>query len=274
MLLGRLLAETSSVGLSFRVLLARRFGRRDPLEGLGGLSGEIDAALFEEIAERRAGHGGGDGEDVLSLLMAARFEDGSEMGERELRDQLVTLLLAGHETTATALAWTFELLAHNPGALGRLVTELDAGDDRYLRAVISESLRLRPIVPLAGRQLAAELVVGDLRLPAGTDVTPAIWLVHTREDLYPEPYAFRPERFLENPPSTYGWIPFGGGVRRCLGAAFAELELRIVIEEVLRGVVLTAASRRSERVVRRNVTFAPAHGTRVRASRPGANRRG
>jgi cytochrome P450 len=267
-LLPRLLGETSSAGLSFRVLLARRFGWRDPLEGLAGLTGEIDATLFEEIAERRSGGGRGDGGEVLSLLMAARFEDGSEMSDRELRDQLVTLLLAGHETTATALAWTFELLLRNPPVLARLRAELDGDEgEGYLRAVISESLRLRPIVPLAGRKLASDLVVGSMTLAAGTDVTPAIWLTHTRADLYPQPYEFRPERFLENAPTTYGWIPFGGGVRRCLGAAFAEMELRIVLEVVLRGVVLEAASRRAERVVRRNVTFAPRHGTRVVARR-------
>jgi cytochrome P450 family 135 len=136
--------------------------------------------------------------------------------------------------------------------------------------VISESLRLRPVVPLAGRRLASDLNVDGLSLPAGTDVTPAIWLTHTRADLYPEPYAFRPERFLEDSPTTYGWVPFGGGIRRCLGAAFAEMEMRVVLETVLRRRVLSPASGRAERVMRRNVTFSPRDGTRVRSRRRSA----
>ena len=267
-----LLGDTASPILQFRVLLSRRLRRGDPLAGLRELIVEIDELLLAEIAERRAdldpdpGHP--EREDILSLLVAARFEDGGEMSDREVRDQLITLLLAGHETTATALAWTFDLLLRNPRTLARLTAEVDAGEgDAYLRAVISESLRLRPVVPLAGRRLASELSVEGLSLPAGTDVTPAIWLTHTRPDLYPEPYAFRPERFLEDPPTTYGWIPFGGGIRRCLGAAFAEMEMRIVLEAVLRRCALSPASGRAEHLTRRNVTFSPRHGTRVR-SRP------
>jgi len=194
-----------------------------------------------------------------------------------VRDQLVTLLLAGHETTATALAWTFDLLTHNPVVLERLRAELrEQEGDRYLRAVVTESLRLRPVVPLAGRRLASDLDVDGFRLPAGTDVTPAIWLTHTRADLYPQPHAFRPERFLDDAPSTYGWIPFGGGVRRCLGAAFAELEMRVVLGCVLEALEVSAVSARPERVQRRNITFAPRHATRVRVvpasapSRPAA----
>jgi len=165
------------------------------------------------------------------------------------------------------LAWTFDLLLRHPAVLARLTSEVDAGEDAYLRATVSESLRLRPVVPLAGRRLASELQGGGLSLPAGTDVTPAIWLTHTRADLYPEPYAFRPERFLDNPPSGYGWIPFGGGVRRCLGASFAELEMRVVLETVLRRSVLQPASSKAERVTRRNVTFSPRRGTLVRSRR-------
>ncbi len=172
-------------------------------------------------------------DDILSVLMPARFEDGDGMTDVDLRDQLMTLLLAGHETTATALAWTFDLLLRHPEPLQRLRDSLEAGEDDYLRATITESLRLRPVVPLAGRRLNAELSVDGLTLPAGTDVTPAIWLAHTRADVYPEPFAFRPERFLDEAPDTYAWIPFGGGVRRCIGAAFAEFEMRIVLREVL-----------------------------------------
>ncbi len=266
--LPQLLGETASLGLQLRVLLAGRFTRPDPLKGLRKLLDGIDELLFAEIAERRAEGDSAGREDILSLLIAARFEDGEAMEDRDLRDQLLTLLLAGHETTATALAWTFDLLLGNPAALARLTAEVDAddGEDAYLRAVVSESLRLRPVVPLAGRRLASELELDGLTLPPGTDVTPAIWLTHTRPDLYPEPYAFRPERFLESAPPTYGWIPFGGGIRRCLGAAFAELEMRVVLETVLRERTLEPVSGRAERITRRNVTFSPRNGTQVRAT--------
>jgi cytochrome P450 family 135 len=258
--LGRLLATTASPGLQFGVLLARRFGGPDPLERLQAQLGEIDALLAAEIAERRADPR----EDILSLLVTARFEDGAPMDDAEVRDQLMTLLLAGHETTATALAWTFDLLLRHPPVLARLVEELDDGEeDAYLRAVVTESLRLRPVVPLAGRRLASELRADGHVLPPGTDVTPAIWLAHTRADRYPEPFAFRPERFLDGGPSTYAWVPFGGGVRRCLGAAFAEMEMRIVLEELLRRRTPRGVSGRAERVARRNVTWSPRGGTRI-----------
>ena len=260
--LGRLLASTSSAGLQFGVLLSRRLGGPDPLARLEALAGEIDALLAEEIAERRANPR----EDILSMLVTARFEDGGTMEDAEVRDQLMTLLLAGHETTATGLAWTFDLLLRHPRALARLVAEVDAGEETYLRAVVAESLRLRPVVPLAGRRLTAELRVDGHVLPPGTDVTPAIWLTHTRADRYPEPFAFRPERFLESAPATYAWIPFGGGVRRCLGAAFAEMEMRVALAEILRRRVLRPASAGAERVARRNVTFSPGNGTRVVAA--------
>ena len=275
-LLPLLLSETASPALQFRVLLSRRLGlssrsdgsgRGDLLQRLARLIGEIDEVLLAQIAERRSDPALAEYDDILSLLLTARFEDGTAMSDREIRDQLVTLLLAGHETTATALAWTFDLLLHYPATLSRLTAEVDAGEDAYLRAVISESLRLRPVVPLAGRRLASDLNVDGLRLPAGTDVTPAIWLTHTRADLYPEPYAFRPERFLEDSPATYGWIPFGGGIRRCLGAAFAEMEMRVVSQAILQRAVLTPASPQLERPTRRNVTFSPRQRTMVRSVR-------
>ncbi len=267
-LLRSLLGATSSPVLQFRVLLARRLERGEPLAELGRVTAEIDEILLSEIAERRGDPGSVERDDILSLLVNAQFEDKTEMSDREVRDQLITLLLAGHETTATALAWTFDLLLHNPATLHLLRDELGAGsEDAYLRAVIAESLRLRPVVPLAGRRLVSDLNVEGLSLPAGTDVTPAIWLTHTRSDLYPEPYAFRPERFLESPPTTYGWVPFGGGVRRCLGASFAEMEMRVMLKAVLERCELQAADPKPEFARRRNVTFSPRHGTVVR-SRP------
>ena len=272
-LLPQLLDATSSPAVSLRVLAARRLGRPDPLERFAGLQAEIDEILLADIAARRAQAAAERGGDVLSLLLGARFEDGSQMSDRELRDQLVTLLLAGHETTATALAWAFDLLLHNPAPLARLRAELREGGDAYLRAVVTESLRTRPVLPLAGRRLAAPLRADGYTLPAGTDVTPAIWLTHMRPDLYPRPREFRPERFLETPPSTYAWIPFGGGVRRCVGAAFAELEMRTVLAAVLGRLELHSAASAPEAIARRNVTFAPRTGTRVRVTRRGAPRR-
>jgi cytochrome P450 len=263
-LLPQLLNSTASVSLQFRVLISRRFERTDPLSFLRELSAEIDDVLFAEISQRRGDPNLEQREDILSLLVLAKFEDGGGMSDSELRDQLVTLLLAGHETTATALAWTADLLVRNPHVLETLTREIDAGNgDAYLRATINESLRLRPVVPLAGRKLTSDLEVNGHTLPAGTDVTPAIWLTHTRPDLYPEPYAFRPERFLGERPATYGWVPFGGGVRRCLGASFAEMEMRVVLTEMLRRRTLQAAVPGAERPTRRNVTFSPRHGTRL-----------
>jgi cytochrome P450 len=257
----RLLHRTSSPALQFGIFFAARFGVPGPLERLERENAELDELLLTEIAQH-----GEDGDDILSLLKAARFEDGQPMSDREVRDQLVTLLLAGHETTATALAWTFDLLLRHPDVHRRLVRAVDDGDDAYLRATVTEALRLRPVVPLAGRRLGADLVTDDLHLPAGTDVTPAIWLTHTNPDAYEDPYAFRPERWVDRKPDTYAWVPFGGGVRRCLGAAFAELEMRVVLSAVLRRRMLQPVTTRAERVARRNVTFSPAKGTRLVAA--------
>ncbi|MCD6014729.1 MAG: cytochrome [Solirubrobacterales bacterium] len=261
--LAEMLVDTASPRLQLRLLLARRLGRPDPIEELRQRTAAADDLLRAEITERRADPGLGDRDDILSMLVAARFEDGERMGDDELRDQLITLLLAGHETTATALAWTVDLLLRNPGPMARLRAELEGGGDDYLRAVISEALRLRPVVPLAGRRLGSELRAGPYRLPPGTDVTPAIWLAHTRPEAYPDPLAFRPERFLAGAPETYAWIPFGGGVRRCLGAAFAEFEMRIVLRELLARCELRGARSAPERIARRNITFSPRRGTPV-----------
>jgi cytochrome P450 len=223
---------------------------------------ESDEILFAEIADRRADAELESREDILSMLVAARFDDGSAMSDAEVRDQLMTLLLAGHETTATALAWAFDLLFRAPDKLERLREELaaDVGYE-YLDAVIKETLRVRPVVPFVGRQLKDATELGGYDLPAGTDVMPAILLAHTRPDVYPDPYEFRPERFLEDSPETFGWIPFGGGTRRCIGAAFAEFEMRVVLSTILRRVTLRPATDRPERIVRRNVTLSPRGGT-------------
>ncbi len=263
-LLGGLLSEASSISIQLRVLATRRIGGADRvMRRFDERLSRIDELLYAEIAEHRTKGDLEDRDDILSALILGRFEDGEGMTDTDLRDQLMTLLLAGHETTATALAWTFDLLLRHRAILGRLRDSLEAGEEDYLRATITESLRLRPVVPLAGRRLAKDLVADGLSLPAGTDVAPAIWLAHTRAESYPEPFAFRPERFLEDAPDTYAWIPFGGSVRRCIGGAFAEFEMRIVLREVLTRCELHKADPMPERVTRRNVTLSPKDGTRV-----------
>ena len=261
--LTKVLEETASPFTQLIGLATRRFGSRGPWAKFEGQLKAVDELLYAEIAERRAKDDLEERDDILSALMLARFEDGGGMSDTELRDQLMTLLLAGHETTATALAWTFDLLLRHAQPLQRLRDSLEAGEDEYLRGTISESLRLRPLVPLAGRRLNEDLEVDGLTLPAGTDVTPAIWLAHTRADVYPEPFAFRPERFLEEAPDTYAWVPFGGGVRRCIGAAFAEFEMRIALREVLTRCELHKADPGPEKIGRRNITLSPRDGTPV-----------
>jgi cytochrome P450 len=262
-MLSTVLTETASPRAQLVGLATRRFGGRGPWARFEGQLREVDELLFAEIAEHRSKPDLEQRHDILSMLMRAEFEDGGTMSDKELRDQLMTLLLAGHETTATALAWTFDLLLRHPQPLARLRDELAAGEDEYLRATITESLRLRPVLPLAGRRLSTELVADGLELPAGTDVSPAIWLTHTRADLYEDPFAFRPERFLDAGPDTYGWIPFGGGIRRCIGASFAEFEMRIVLREVLTRCDLHKASPLPEQTGRRNITLSPKGGTPV-----------
>ncbi len=186
------------------------------------------------------------------------------MDDREIRDQLMTLLVAGHETTATALAWAFDFLLHDPAALARAREAARDGDDAFLDAIGTESQRLRPVITSVGREIPAPAELGGMELPAGTSVMASIYLVHTRPDVYPDPYAFRPERFDGTRPDTFAWLPFGGGVRRCIGAAFAQLEMRVVLREVLLGADLTAAEPKHERPKLAGITLVPSGGTRVR----------
>jgi cytochrome P450 len=221
----------------------------------------VDGLIHREIGERRTSGDFEDRDDVLSLLLRARHEDGAPMTDSELRDELLTLLTAGHETTATGLSWAFERLLRTPPVLERLLDTLD--DDEYLDAVVKETLRTRPVVVDVARRLTREEEVGGYRLPAGTLVLPAIAAVHVRPDLYPDPHAFRPERFFDGRTEQYAWIPFGGGVRRCIGASFAQVEMKVVLREVLRRVRLRAPSRRPERARIQHVTVVPARGARV-----------
>jgi cytochrome P450 len=222
----------------------------------------VDAAVFEAIAARRAQGDLSGRDDILSLLLQARHEDGSPMSDQELRDELMTILIAGHETTATALSWAIERLLRLPGGMERL----REGDDDYADAVIKETLRLRPVLPAVVRQVKQPITVGGVDFAPGVTLTPCIHLVHRRPDVYPEPARFRPERFLEQPAGTYTWLPFGGGVRRCLGAAFAQFEMKVILQVVARERRLEATTPQAERVRRRAITLTPGRGTEVVAS--------
>ncbi len=223
----------------------------------------IDEAIAELIAERRRDPSLGEREDILSLLLEARHEDGSPMSGVELRDELLTLLVAGHETTATALSWAFERLTRSPDVLRRLEDEVAAGEEDYLDAVIAETLRLRPVISIVLRRLTEPMEIAGYELPAGVSVAPCIYLMHRREDIYPEPDRFRPERFLESPPGTYTWIPFGGGVRRCIGAAFAQFEMKAVLRAVVSRTRLTPSEPGAESSRRRAITHVPSRRARV-----------
>jgi cytochrome P450 len=223
----------------------------------------VDELLHREIAERRASEDTAERDDVLSMLVEARHEDGSPMSEAEMRDELLTLLVAGHETTATALSWAMERLVRHPEKLERLRDEVLAGEEAYLTATIQETLRLRPVIVLVARRLTEPVEIGGYELPAGVTVTPSIHLIHRDPEVYPEPQRFLPERFLENPPGTYTWIPFGGGVRRCLGAAFAQFEMAVVLEELVRRRRIRPARPQSERPFRRAITETPRHNAEV-----------
>ena len=217
--------------------------------------GPVEEAALAEVRRRRAEPTPAR-PDIVSMLIAARREDGSPLGEAELRDELLTLLSDG--PTSTTLAWTFERLLRNPATLARARREIDEDlGDAYLDAVVKETLRLRPPVPVVVRRLRAPMRLAGRDLPAGTVVAPCIHLLHRDPRHYPEPLRFRPERFLEQPAGTYTWIPFGGGVRRCLAASYAELEMKRVLREVLAAVDLRPVDERDERVRKAAISFSP-----------------
>jgi cytochrome P450 len=227
----------------------------------------IDGPIYAEIASRRDASDLAERDDIMSLLLQATHEDGSPMSDSELRDELLTLLVAGHETTANALSWAVERLCRHPAQMRRLTEEVRAGRDAYLQATIQETLRLRPVISIVLRRLQEPMELGGRMLPAGCSIVPSIHLVHRRADVYPEPHAFRPERFLEGEggraPGTYTWIPFGGGIRRCLGAAFAQFEMEVVLRELLLRRTLAPSRAQSERVYRRAITETPRHDAEV-----------
>ncbi len=243
--------------------LRRDFGRFSPWARFQRARAALDELIYEEIALRRAEPDPESRDDVLSLLLRARHDDGSPMSDAELRDELATVIGAGHETTATALAWAMERLLRTPRVLGRLRKSIDAGEDEYLDATIKETLRSRPVLSDVARKLTAPTWIGAYVIPAGWIVLPGILAIHYRDDLFSDPHEFRPERFLEGEGGGLSWIPFGGGVRRCVGAAFAQYEMRIVLRAIIEHADLRPADPRPERPVPRNVTLAPARGARV-----------
>jgi len=241
-------------------------GREEPVGLTKRLLARLDRDLYATIAAARARPDAEERTDILSLLLAARDEDGEPMSDRELRDELLTLVLAGHETTANSLAWTFERLLRNPAAYDRLresVRAEEAEDDGWVEATIHETMRNRPVVPIIGRRVQVPWQLGQFRVPAKSVTLVSIALLHHREDVYPDPFSFRPERFLGVKPGTYTWIPFGGGIRRCLGATLAMAEQRVVLRAIARRTDMAAPDRRPERVLHRNVTMIPAKGAQV-----------
>jgi cytochrome P450 len=241
---------------------------QSPGRVLSGVMESVDKLLYALIAERRDAGATLDGRtDILSLLLCAHDEDGQPMNDEELRDELITLVLAGHETTANSLAWAFERLLRNRPAYDRL-RELTRGDadaeaDAYVEAVIHETMRVRPVVPSIGRRVTVPWQLGEHVVPAGTPIAMSIVLLHHREDVYPRPFAFEPQRFLGVKPGTYTWIPFGGGIRRCLGATLAMAEQRIVLRAVAQRTDMHAPDVKPEGLRHRNVTMVPADGTCV-----------
>jgi cytochrome P450 len=234
--------------------------RRFPL-----LMEQTDRMIFGLIEERRRAGSADRRDDVLGLLLDAVHEDGSPMSPQELRDELLTALVAGHETTASQLAWAFERLAREPAVVARLVDEIDAGSSEdYLTATVHEILRLRPVLPNAEPRLTKRTVrIGGVEYPPGVSLLASVYLVHHDPEIYPEPYAFQPERFLGVSPGTYTWIPFGGGRRRCLGASFALQEMKIVLRCALQRFELAPAGPAAETTGRRSITFSPARGATV-----------
>ncbi|HMC06816.1 MAG TPA: cytochrome P450 [Solirubrobacterales bacterium] len=243
--------------------LQRNYAGRGPWARFVRLRARADELVFELIDERRAE--GSNRDDILAMLLSARHEDGTPMSDEEIRDELMTLLVAGHETTASELAWAFERLAREPAVLDRLLAEVGSGDgDAYLMATIQETLRRRPVLPNAEPRLVKQpFEVGGWIYPPGVCLIANAYLVHHDPDVYEEPYAFRPERFLDEQPGTYTWIPFGGGRRRCIGASFAMLEMKIVLEAVLATHRIVPADGTLELTRRRSITFSPRLGART-----------
>jgi cytochrome P450 len=241
------------------------FGRAEPVGLMRRGVALLDRATYPIIAKRRHASDLTERSDILSLLLSAKTEDGELLSDKELRDELLTLVLAGHETTANSLAWTWERLLRTPAAHEQLREAVRSGEqaEEQVEATIIESMRSRPVIPIIGRRVAVPWRLGDYVVPAGTGVSISILLVHHREDLYEQPFEFRPERWQDRKPGTYEWIPFGGGTRRCLGAQLAMAEQRVVLTAMARRLDLVADRPEPEHALHRNVTMIPQRGARA-----------
>jgi cytochrome P450 len=241
-------------------------GRPEPRGLMRAVLSRLDNQLYPAIRARRDAGPRGD-DSILSLLLEARDEDGQPLSDEHVRDELISLVLAGHETTANSLAWTFERLVRSPEPYARLREMVRGSDteaaDAYVEATIYEGMRVRPVIPMIVRLVKRRWQLGEYVVPAGTPVAVSIVAVHHRPDVYPDPYRFRPERFLDHKPGTYTWIPFGGGIRRCLGASLAMAEQRVVLAAVARNIDLETAEPTPEPAQQRNVTMIPRHAGRV-----------
>jgi cytochrome P450 len=239
-------------------------GREEPVGPTRLVLSLLDRPTYKVIAARREAGDLGERRDILSMLLQTATEDGETLTDQEVRDELLTLVLAGHETTANSLAWAWERLVRAPDAHDRLREAVRSGGGAdEVERVIQETMRSRPVVPVIGRRAKRPWRLGDYAVPADTPVLMSILLLHHREDLYPDPFAFRPERWEDRKPGTYEWIPFGGGIRRCLGAALAMAEQRVVLEAMARRLDLVADEPKPEHAVHRNVTMIPSRGARV-----------
>jgi cytochrome P450 len=252
-------------GLPLMLLLGRLGANRGTATEFEQRRRAVDELLYAEISRRREVPDLADRDDVFSALLLAEDENGERLTDQEVHDELLTLLLAGHETTATGLAWTFDLLLHTPDVLVRAL----GADDHYLDAVVKESLRVRPVIPGVGRVVRGEpFRLNGYVIPPGVEINPSIRMIHRRSDLYPDPKRFDPDRFLgDDPPDTYTWVPFGGGTRRCLGASFALMEMRVVLARVLARAALTAADPELDEVRFSAITLSPRNGVKVRQTR-------
>jgi cytochrome P450 len=240
-------------------------GGRSPFAKLMAIVAKIDTLLYEEIGARRYDPSRSDRDDVLSMLVGPRVHEPGYMSDREIRDELLTLLIAGHETTATALSWAFERLLRHPDAVAACRAEIEAGNgDAYIDAVVRETLRQRPVLPITARKLTEPVSIGEWTFPKGWTLMPCMYLVHNDPDVYPEPERFRPERFLEGDgPSSRVWLPFGAGPRHCIGSALAMMAVKVILRTVLERAEIEPDRAEPEQIVRRNFTLGPSRGARI-----------
>jgi cytochrome P450 len=266
--IGALIREAHSRRFLLQTVIAtsRTDGWHRPFPRMRRAMSAVDAIVLEEVAQRR-NTGDLDRDDVLGIFLRTTDDDRAPMSDDELCDAMRTMLLGGHETTASTLTWLFERITRHPDILARTQAAAREGDDDYLDAVIKEAMRLRPVAPMTCRLAATDFELPGLTVPAGTIVFPYITLVHRREDIWEDPLEFRPQRFLNTPVDAHAWIPFGGGRRRCLGAAFSLVEARVVLRTILRNTKLAPNPRRSERISRSNVLLVPGRGGSMRLDR-------